>query len=661
MMLLSAIGLSTLAFGLAINHTAAQDLMRLRSLAAATNRSIGAAVQYVPLRDEQQYSQVLASEFSMLSPENALKMRNLRPAQDRFDFSQGDFIVNFAQANGMKVRANTLIWYKALPTWMENRTFTRDELMAIMREHITTVVSRYRGKVQSWDVVNEAVNSQGTGFRSSVYYNVLGPEYIEMAFRWAHEADPDALLFYNDYSGEEINAKSDYIYNMVKSLVEKGVPIHGVGLQMHLIARIGINTEELAANIQRIADLGLQVHITEMDVRIADYPGDEAQRLAVQADIYRQVMQVCADSPACTAFVTWGFTDKYSWIDERFGEDDPLLFDDNYQPKPAFYAVSQVLGESVVVEPPVINDPAVVIETSPRIANPGDQVEVTVRLLNVSEVYGLQTDCRVDPNILSASGFDAGEIFTLLDSFYVGQTPNDFDPSTGQWLVVASRLQPAPAFAGDGTAFKMRYQAKQISTPEAVCNVMVVDSNGLVLPVTVLQASQTPAQPTASAEPPAPAATQPPAVLNGISGIVSYQSRADSSGIKVQLLDVSQSVLRESITTADGGYSLSDIVSGEYTLRFSGPQHLDLLRPIVVSASGTPVEVESNKLRAGDIDGSGSIDIIDAMFIAANLGLDAIPEIAYIDLNADSQINVRDLVLVGSNFGLVGPVVRTGL
>jgi hypothetical protein len=152
-----------------------------------------------------------------------------------------------------------------------------------------------------------------------------------------------------------------------------------------------------------------------------------------------------------------------------------------------------------------------------------------------------------------------------------------------------------------------------------------------------------------------------PGAPKGISGIVKYQSRSDSSGIKVELLDISQNVLGESLTSQDGGYSLSDITSGEYTLRFSGPQHLVLLQPIIVGAPDAPVAVDANRLVAGDIDDSGSIDIIDAMFVASNLGLDAIPEIAYVDLNADSLINVRDLVLVGSNFGIVGPVVRTGL
>lgn len=660
-LLFSSIGLSALALGLTSNRTTAQEPMNLHTLAAAHNKAIGAAVEIAPLRNDPLYGQVLASHFGMISPENAMKMRKLRPTQTTYDFGDADYIVNFAEANGMKVRANTLIWYKALPTWMENRTFTRDELTTIMQEYITTVVSRYRGRVHAWDVVNEAVLSGTGGYRPNIYYDTLGPEYIEMAFRMAHAADPNALLFYNDYSAEEINTKSDFIYNMVKGLLEKGVPIHGVGLQMHLNSTYGINTQKLAANIQRLADLGLQVHITEMDVRMRDYPGDMTAKMTAQAEIYRQVMQVCTDSPACTAFVTWGVADKYSWIDERFGADDPLLFDDNYQPKPAFHAVSQVLGTGVPVEPqPTTDEPAVLIETSPRTVTAGGTVDVTVKLLNINDLYGLQTDCQVDPNVMSASGFDSGDAFTLVDSFYVGNTVNDFNVTTGEWLVATSRLQPAPAFAGNGTAFTMRYTAKQNGTPQPNCTVLAVDSNGQVLPLVVLQGSQAPTQPEAPQQP-TPAVTPQPGTLKGISGIVKYQSRPDSSGIKVELLDLSQNVLGESLTAQDGGYSLSDIASGEYTLRFSAPQHLVLLRPITVGAPDAPVTVEANRLVAGDIDENGSIDIIDAMFVASNLGLDAIPEIAYVDLNADSVINVRDLVLIGSNFGIVGPVVRTGL
>jgi hypothetical protein len=246
-------------------------------------------------------------------------------------------------------------------------------------------------------------------------------------------------------------------------------------------------------------------------------------------------------------------------------------------------------------------------------------VDVKVHLLNISDLYGLQTDCQVDPNVLAASGFDTGNAFTLVDSFYVGNTSNDFDVATGKWLVATSRLQPAPAFTGDGAAFTMRFTAKQAGNPQPNCSVLAVDSDGQVLPLTILQGSQTPTLPGVP-EQPTPVATPVPNLLKGISGIVKYQSRTDSSGIKVELLDGSQNILGEIVTTQDGGYTLSDIASGQYTLRFSGPQHLMLLQPITVGAPDAPVEVEANRLVAGDIDDNGTIDIIDAMFVASNLG-----------------------------------------
>ncbi len=277
----------------------------------------------------------------MLTPENAMKFGPLRPGQDRYSFSDADSIVDFAETHGMPVRGHTLAWHNQLPTWLTGGTWTRDELTKILQEHITTVVGHYRGRVMAWDVVNEAIGDDGS-LRSTIWSQTIGPEYIEMAFRWAHEADPDALLFYNDYGGEGLGRKSDAIYTLVQDLVQRGVPIHGVGLQMHVSLDQYPDPGDVAANMERLSALGLEVHITEIDVRIKEPVTEE--KLEMQAHIYQDMLQVCLSAQGCNAFVLWGFTDRHSWIPHFFsGYSAGLIFDEAYQPKPAYYALEAAL------------------------------------------------------------------------------------------------------------------------------------------------------------------------------------------------------------------------------------------------------------------------------------------------------------------------------
>jgi endo-1,4-beta-xylanase len=212
------------------------------------------------------------------------------------------------------------------------------ELRIAVEDHIRTVVQRYRGRVAVWDVVNEAIDDSG-GLRDTAFLRGLGPGYIAEAFRLAREADPDALLVYNDYGGEGLNRKSTAIYNLVKGLKESGVPIDGVGLQMHISAAGYPPVAEIRANMARLAELGLLVNISEMDVQIRDLGGTLDSRLQRQREVYREVVGVCASFPRCDAVTFWGFTDAHSWIDSFFGEDDPLVFDARYRAKPAFFGV----------------------------------------------------------------------------------------------------------------------------------------------------------------------------------------------------------------------------------------------------------------------------------------------------------------------------------
>jgi endo-1,4-beta-xylanase len=315
----------------------------LRSLAAPRGLFVGAAA--VPgFASDPFLGGLLAGEFNLLTPENAMKWETVHPEARRYDFSQGDQLVDFAVQQGMAVRGHTLVWDLQMPAWVTGSSHTRGEWIAILCTHIKTVVRHYRGWLYAWDVVNEAVSDDGS-LADTFWKRTIGPDYIAMAFQWAHQADPGARLFYNDNGGEGLNPKSDAIFALAATLVQSGAPIHGVGLEMHTAIYHSPAPSELVQNMQRLAGLGLEVQITEMDVRLQDADDSEAVELAAQAETYRQALGACLQVVNCTAFVTWGLTDRYSWIPWWTGVPDaPLLFDEAGAPKPAYYAVRDGLA-----------------------------------------------------------------------------------------------------------------------------------------------------------------------------------------------------------------------------------------------------------------------------------------------------------------------------
>lgn len=331
---------STLVPGQTPLHVATSTL---RSLAQARHFYIGTTVNVDALSNEPVYSATLAREFNMVTPEVSMKFSETEAQPGVYTFAKADFIVAFAQAHQMQVRGHNLVWYTDLPAWLTNGPFTRDQLITILRDHIMTEVTRYRGQVNIWDVVNEAVGDNGA-LRDSIWLRGIGPQYIDMAFQWAHEANPQARLFYNDYGGEGLGRKSDAIYALLKGMLQRGVPIDGVGLQMHISLDSYPNPQDVLANMQRLTALGLEVQITEMDVETQDDPRPMAAKLATQAQLYGEMLHTCLSVQRCTAFVMWGFTDKYSWIPAATGHPDyPLIFDAEYHPKPAYFALQQTL------------------------------------------------------------------------------------------------------------------------------------------------------------------------------------------------------------------------------------------------------------------------------------------------------------------------------
>lgn len=268
-----------------------------------------------------------------------MKWETVEPTQGHYDWSGGDAVVAFARAHGMRVRGHNLVWHNQLPGWLTSGTWTPAQLHALLVGHVTTEVRHYRGEIAQWDVVNEPLNEDGT-LRPSMWEATLGPSYIADAFRAAHAADPHAKLFINDYNIEGLGAKSDGMYHLVRSLKAQGVPIDGVGFQAHFV--LGQVPSTMKANLRRFAALGLDVAVTELDVRM-QLPVTDA-KLAQQASDYAAVTDDCLAVRRCLGVTVWGFTDSDSWIPGWFtGYGAATPYDEDFRPKPAYYAIRAAL------------------------------------------------------------------------------------------------------------------------------------------------------------------------------------------------------------------------------------------------------------------------------------------------------------------------------
>ncbi|MFB9292296.1 endo-1,4-beta-xylanase [Persicitalea jodogahamensis] len=303
-------------------------------------------------------AELIIKQFSSVTPENAMKMGPIHPEENRYFWQDADAIVDFAQKNGLKVRGHTLCWHNQTPRWFftdaSGNQVSREVLLARLKQHITDVMSRYKGKIYAWDVVNEAVPDGGESiYRPSKFYEIIGEDYIEKAFEYAHAVDPEAKLFYNDYNTEN-TAKRDKIFQIVKKLKDKKVPIHGVGLQGHWSIDEP-TSQELEASIEKFASLGLDVQVTELDLSV--YPKEHERRAKKETDDgiltedmvkkqtaqYKMLFDTFRKHKGTLTGVTfWNVSDRSSWLDNfpvPGRKDYPLLFDQNYQPKEAFWQV----------------------------------------------------------------------------------------------------------------------------------------------------------------------------------------------------------------------------------------------------------------------------------------------------------------------------------
>lgn len=317
----------------------------LRDLAQDRGIRIGTAVSADALAGDSQYAPLVGEQFNSVTAENAMKWESIEPTRGTYDYSDADALVKYAAKHHQAVRGHTLLWHNQLPGWLTSGwadgSITRDELRDILRKHITDQVKHFKGKIYQWDVVNEVIGDDGT-LRDSIWSQAFGDSYIADAFIWAHKADPKAKLFLNDYNIEGKGAKSDTYYALVKKLLAAGVPVDGIGFQGHLDIQYNFPAD-LTENMARFDALGLETAITEADVRIT-LPADEAA-LTRQASDYRGMLAACLATPHCKSFTVWGFTDNYSWVPDVFnGQGAATLYDEVYQPKPAYTAVADELA-----------------------------------------------------------------------------------------------------------------------------------------------------------------------------------------------------------------------------------------------------------------------------------------------------------------------------
>ncbi len=318
---------------------------------------IGAAVSAGDLKDPAEVALVL-SQFNSLTPENTMKMGPIHPEENRYNWKDADSIVAFAQAHGLKVRGHNLCWHEQTPKWLfrdsGGNLVSKEVLLKRLKDHITTVVNRYKGKIYAWDVVNEAIDDDTSKFlRNSLWYQICGPDFIAKAFEYAHAADPDAILFYNDYNTERPE-KRERVYRLLKQLVDAGVPINAVGIQAHWSV-YEPDQKELVETIKKFSSLGLKVQVTELDVSI--YPWEKNRRALrpgesdaftpeleqKQIEKYAELFKVFRQYKNVISGVTfWNISDKHTWLDNYpvpGRKNYPLLFDQNLQPKKAYWKV----------------------------------------------------------------------------------------------------------------------------------------------------------------------------------------------------------------------------------------------------------------------------------------------------------------------------------
>lgn len=356
LMLLVGMGFAILTCAQKANKKTEEKPITLKS-AYQDYFPMGVAVSPRALQNDE--ATMILNQFNSLTAENVMKMGPIHPEENKYNWEPADKIVEFAQANNLKMRGHTLCWHNQVPKWIfvneKGDTVSKEVLLKRLEDHITEVVTRYKGKIYAWDAVNEAISDKKDEYlRPSPWLTIIGEEYIAKAFEYAHKADPEALLFYNDYN--EINpVKREKIFKLVTSLKDAGVPIHGVGLQGHWAVNEPTR-DQLDSTLTRFSSTGLTLHITELDISV--YPKEHnrretkpedadtsftAEKEQQQREVYKMCFELFRKHKAAISSVTfWNVSDRNSWLDNfpvRGRKDYPLLFDKDLKPKKAYWEI----------------------------------------------------------------------------------------------------------------------------------------------------------------------------------------------------------------------------------------------------------------------------------------------------------------------------------
>ncbi|OQD79351.1 hypothetical protein PENANT_c053G02808 [Penicillium antarcticum] len=305
----------------------------------------GSATDNPELSDSAYLTQLSnTDDFGQITPGNSQKWDATEPTQNKFSFAQGDVIADLAATNGQKLRCHNLVWHSQLPSWVSSGTWTNATLIAAMKNHITNVVTHYKGKCYAWDVVNEALNEDGS-YRSSIFYTTIGEAFLPIAFAAAAAADPSVKLYYNDYNIESAGSKSTGAQRIVKLIQSYGVKIDGVGLQAHFIVGSTPSLSAQTTNLAAFTALGVEVAYTELDIRMT-LPSTSAL-LAQQSTDYQNTVAACVANVKCVGVTIWDYTDKYSWVPGTFsGQGAACPWDDRLVKKPAYTGILNALGGS---------------------------------------------------------------------------------------------------------------------------------------------------------------------------------------------------------------------------------------------------------------------------------------------------------------------------
>ena len=402
----------------------------IRELAQERGRFIGTILNSEWFNDaiEPEFEEIHKTQFNVVVAENEMKFDATEPAEDEFNFVKGDKMVKYAQENKLRVRGHALAWHSQVAGWVSsNYAGQKDKLLAVLKNHIEKVVGHYKGQVAEWDVVNEAINDEyNAGWRStnSVWYEGIGAEFLDSAFVWAHKADPDAELCYNDYSlewGLREGSKASFVVEQVKRWKKNGIPITCVGTQTHIEIAHETTPQNVRALAKALAELDVTLNITELDI---GFPKGSAGQLtaadyAKQGHLYRQFMDVFLEEPNMGEFVIWGLTDAHSWLDEQQGKTEGLLYDKQYKPKPAYDSimVSLMAHPAESVESPyggtIIVDPLDSTGTDSTVTDSSNVGDSTITIRTIASPQALSMHVTGHTLLIAGAKTAKVEVFDM--------------------------------------------------------------------------------------------------------------------------------------------------------------------------------------------------------------------------------------------------------